>query len=171
MVSHGRTTTAIGEQAIMAGAVEPAGPHVDKGAADELVNGECHHLGPLLLPGAVLWGEGLSPTGLTMQINALRAPVREAPRRVPHFFPETASGRSPISPWNGCPSSDARRYRPNQNMGGGGSNGQTAVDRRHRGTLVPGATTLGRPRQRELSGRKIKKILFKELLVASIPLQ
>jgi hypothetical protein len=86
MVSHVRTTTAIGEQAIMADAVEPAGPHVDKGAADELVDGECHHLGPLLLPSAVLWGEGLSPTGLTMQINALRAPVREA-AACPTLFP------------------------------------------------------------------------------------
>ncbi len=34
---------AIGEQAIMADAVEPAGQHVDEEAADELVDGECHH--------------------------------------------------------------------------------------------------------------------------------
>ena len=40
---------AIGEQAVMADAVEPAGQHVDQEAADELVDGECHHLAPSLL--------------------------------------------------------------------------------------------------------------------------
>ena len=45
---------AIGEQAVMADAVEPAGQHVDEEAADELVDGECHHFGPLLLLGAII---------------------------------------------------------------------------------------------------------------------
>src|SRR5208282_443089 len=44
----------IGEQAIMADAVEPAGQHVDEEAADELVVGECHHLAPLVLLGPVI---------------------------------------------------------------------------------------------------------------------
>src|SRR5882757_8220832 len=42
---------AVGEQAIMADAVEPAGKYVDEEAADELIDGECHHLAPLLLFG------------------------------------------------------------------------------------------------------------------------
>jgi len=46
---------AIGEQSIMADAVEAAGQHVDEEAADELVDGECHHLAALLLLGAVVF--------------------------------------------------------------------------------------------------------------------
>ena len=45
---------AIGEQAVMADAVEPAGQHVGGQAAGELVDGECHHFGPLSLTGAVV---------------------------------------------------------------------------------------------------------------------
>src|SRR5271168_4452749 len=45
---------AIGEQTVMADAVEPTWQHVDQEAADELVDGECHQLAPLVLLGAVI---------------------------------------------------------------------------------------------------------------------
>ena len=38
----------------MADAVETIGRDVDKKAADELVDGERHHLGPVMLAGAVV---------------------------------------------------------------------------------------------------------------------
>src|SRR5271166_2191537 len=46
--------TAIGEQAVMADAVEPGGQHVDEEAADELVDGECHQLAPFAPLGPVV---------------------------------------------------------------------------------------------------------------------
>src|SRR5277367_3979081 len=46
---------AIGEQTVMADAMEPAGQHVDEEAADELVDGECHHPAPSLLLGAIVF--------------------------------------------------------------------------------------------------------------------
>src|SRR5208282_4956410 len=49
-----RGAAAIGEQAIVADAVEPAGQHVDEEAADELVDGECHYFGPFALIGAII---------------------------------------------------------------------------------------------------------------------
>ena len=47
-------SAAIGEQAVMADAVEPAGQHVDEEAADEFIDGECHQLAPVVLFGAVV---------------------------------------------------------------------------------------------------------------------
>src|SRR5580658_10387518 len=44
----------IGEQAIMADAVEPVGQHVHEEAADELVDVESHLLAPVVLFGAVI---------------------------------------------------------------------------------------------------------------------
>src|SRR5271157_1074643 len=46
---------AIGEQAVMADAMEPTWQHVDEEAADELVDGECHQLAPLVLLGAIVF--------------------------------------------------------------------------------------------------------------------
>ena len=45
---------AIGEETVVADAMEAAGQHVDEEAADELVDGERHHLGPLAPLGAVV---------------------------------------------------------------------------------------------------------------------
>src|SRR6266536_6610644 len=45
---------AVGEQAVVADAMEPAWQHVDQEAADELVGGEGHELPPLAPLGAVV---------------------------------------------------------------------------------------------------------------------
>src|SRR5271169_1849182 len=47
--------SAIGEEAVVADAMETAGQDVDQEAADELVDGERHHLGPVALVGAVIF--------------------------------------------------------------------------------------------------------------------
>src|SRR5260221_4174915 len=43
----------VGEETVMADAMEAAGQHVDEEAADELVDGERHHLGPFASLGTV----------------------------------------------------------------------------------------------------------------------
>src|SRR3979409_1614580 len=45
---------AVGEETVVADAMEAAGQHVDEEAADELVDGEGHHLGPLAPLGPVV---------------------------------------------------------------------------------------------------------------------
>ena len=45
---------AVGEETVVPDAVETVGQHVDKEAADELVDGERHHLGSLTSTGAVV---------------------------------------------------------------------------------------------------------------------
>ena len=46
---------AVGEQAVVADAVEAAWQHVDEEAADELVRCECHHLVPVAALDAVVF--------------------------------------------------------------------------------------------------------------------
>src|SRR5438309_12034947 len=46
--------SAVGEEAVVADAMEAAGQHVDQEAADELVDGKRHHLGPVAPVGAVV---------------------------------------------------------------------------------------------------------------------
>src|SRR6267143_6541705 len=45
---------AVGEEAVVADAMEAAGQHVDQEAADELVDRECHHFGAAATLGAVV---------------------------------------------------------------------------------------------------------------------
>src|SRR5271167_3393214 len=88
---------AIGEQTVMADAVEPAGQHVDQEAADELVDGECHQLAPSLLLGAIVFplegdagiiecdeaavGDG-DPVRIARQVGQHRLRSTERPLRV-----------------------------------------------------------------------------------------
>ena len=93
--------SAIGEQAIVADAVESAGQHVDEEAAYELVGGECHHLRALLLVGAVILpfesDRGIverdetavadgDTVGVARQVGQHRLRAAEWPLRVDHPF-------------------------------------------------------------------------------------
>src|SRR5882757_981970 len=90
---------AIGEQAIMADAMKPAGQHVDEETADELVGGERHHFGPLLLLGPVVFPFECDPeiserdeaavadgdaVGIARQVGQHRFRATERPLRVDH---------------------------------------------------------------------------------------
>ena len=44
---------AVGEETVVADAVETVGQHMDEEATDELVDGERHHLGPVTPAGTV----------------------------------------------------------------------------------------------------------------------
>src|ERR1043166_5092578 len=48
------STLGAGEQTVVTDAVEAAGHYVDEEAADELIGGERHHLGPLLALGTIV---------------------------------------------------------------------------------------------------------------------